>query len=312
MEPRRLLVTRSIRVRSVLIALVAFTGCSTPQEPAPTDGEQPVLIRAAEARAHLTSAPEPVYPLFAKAAGVAGAVHYEIDISTDGRVSAARLIHGSPMLEQTARDAVVQWRFSPFRIDGRAVPARTIVTLTFQGRPVPSGTVSALDRFADAMLWCADDARRSAFEEAAVHCASAMAVATELASFDRTSDARPTRLYAEALAALGRHEEAVPPFESVVARLRQVPVFSLDRALAQRGLGHSLAAIGREEDALRAYRQADQQLSEALDGAARNSTFRAETVENLRAFLPRYALLLDTVGRTADAEQVRSRLDTIR
>jgi TonB family protein len=311
MEPRRLLVTSSLRVSSVLIALVALTGCSTPREPTPTDGEQPALILAAEARAHLTSAPEPAYPLFAKAAGVAGAVHYEIDISADGRVAAARLVHGSPMLEQTAREAIMQWRFSPFHVDGRVVPARTIVTLTF-GQPVPSGVASALDRFADAMLSCTDDARRSAFAEAETHCASAMAVATELASFDRTSDARPMRLYGEALAALGRHEEAVPPFENVVARLRQIPVFSLDRALAQRGLGHSLAAIGRDEDALRAYRQADQQLTEALDGAARNSSFRAETVENLRALLPRYALLLDKVGRTADAAQVRSHLDTIR
>ena len=36
-------------------------------------------------------------------------VLYEVDISTEGRVTASRLVHGSPMLEQTARDAVVRW-----------------------------------------------------------------------------------------------------------------------------------------------------------------------------------------------------------
>jgi len=269
-----------------------------------------VLIAPSDARAKLASAPEPAYPLFAKAAGVAGAVHYEIDISPDGRVAAARLIHGSPMLEQTARDAIMQWRFSPFHVDGRVVPARTIVTVTF-GQPVPSGIASAFDRFTDAMLRCADDSRRSAFTQAEVHCSAAIAVATELASFDRTSDARPMRLYGEALAALERHEAAVTQFENVVARLRQLPVFSLDRALALRDLGGSLATLGRDDDALRAYRQADQQLSEALDGSARNTPFRAETIENLHSFLPRYALLLDKAGRTAEASQVRSRLETI-
>lgn len=293
------------------IALLGSIACSS-SEPATSSGsEHAVLIAPTEARAHRVSAPEPAYPLFAKAAGVAGAVHYEIDISPDGHVAAARLIHGSPMLEQSARDAIVRWRFSPFQVDGRPVSARTIVTLTF-GQPLPSAIASALDRFADAMLPCADDSRRSAFVQAEIHCSAAITVATELASFDRTTDARPMRLYGEAVAALGRHDEAVTQFENVVARLRHLPVFSLDRALALRGLGGSLAALGRDDDALRAYRQADQQLNEALEGAARNSAFRTETVENLRAFLPRYALLLEKAGRAVEAEQIRSRLDAVR
>jgi TonB family protein len=292
------------------IVLLGMIACSRPGPVTSIEPEHAVLIAPADARARLTSAPQPAYPLFAKAAGVGGAVHYEVDISPDGRVAAARLVHGSPMLEQTARDAIMQWRFSPFQVDGRVVPTRTIVTLTF-GQPVPQEITSALDRFADAMLLCIDDSRRSTFAQAEVHCGEAIAAATELASFDRTSDARPMRLHGEALAALGRHEAAVTQFEIVVARLRHLPVFSLDRALALRGLGGSLEALGRDDDAVRAYRQADQQLNEALNGAARNSQFRAETIEHLRSFLPRLALLLDRAGRGVEAAQVRSRLDTI-
>lgn len=298
--------------RLALIALLGCAGCSAPPEPAVEEASvPPILVSPADARAHLTSAPEAAYPVFARAAGVTGAVLYEIDISTRGHVTDARLVHGSPMLEQTARDAIVQWRFSPFEANGRSVPARTIVTLTFAARPVSADVAATLDRYADAMLSCVDAARRSAHEDAEARCEAAMHIATGLSSFDRASDARPTRLYGEAVAALGRHEEAVARFETVVARLNQVPVFSLDRALALRGLGHSLAALGRRDDALRAYRQADQQLSEALAGAARNSAFRAAMMDDLRSFLPQYAELLDQAGRSDDATRVRTRLSAL-
>ncbi|MCC7042771.1 MAG: TonB family protein [Acidobacteria bacterium] len=295
-----------------LIALLGWAGCSAPAEPAVDEAsEPPILVSPADARAHLTSAPEAAYPVFARAAGVTGAVLYEIDISARGHVTDTRLVHGSPMLEQTARDAIVQWRFSPFQANGRSVPARTIVTLTFTGKPVSADVAATLDRYADAMLRCVDAARRSAHEDAETRCAAAMNVATDLSSFDRTSDARPTRLYGEAVAALGRHEDAVARFETVIARLKQVPVFSLDRALALRNLGHSLAALGRRDDALRAYRQADQQLSEALAGAERNSAFQTAMTDYLRSFLPQYAGLLDEAGRSDDAARVRTRLSAI-
>lgn len=215
------------------------------------------------------------------------------------------------MLEQSAQDALMHWRFRPFQAGGRSVPARTVVTVTF-GQPLSSAVTSALGRFADVMLRCVDDSRRSAFEAAERDCAEAVTVATELASFDRTTDARPMRLYGEAVAVSGRHDVAITQFENVVARLRHIPVFSLDRALSLRDLGDSLAALDRDDDALRAYRQADQQLSEAMDGAGRDAEFRTEIIRHLRSFLPRYAVLLDEAGRTTEAGAVRARLETIR
>lgn len=294
------------------IAWLGLAACSAPGEPAADEGTgPPVLVSPSDARAHLTSAPEAAYPVLARVAGVTGAVLYEIDISTQGRVTAARLLHGSPMLEQTAREAVVQWRYLPFQADGRSVPARTIVTLTFTGQPVAPEIASALERYADAMLPCVDAARRSAFTDVETHCATAMGIATELASFDRLSDARPMRLHAEAVAALGRHEDAIAQFEAVAAGLRHVPVFSLDRALALRGLGRSLVEVGRDADALRAWRQADQQLGEALAGSERNSSFRSEVIEHLQSFLPQYADLLDKAGQADDARRVRARLSNL-
>jgi tetratricopeptide (TPR) repeat protein len=161
------------------------------------------------------------------------------------------------------------------------------------------------------MLPCVDAARRAAHGDAEASCATAMRIATELSSFDRASDARPTRLYGEAIAALGRHEEAVASFETVIARLRPIPVFSLDRALALRDLGHSLTALERSEEALRAYRQADQQFSEALAGAERDSPFRAAVIGHMRSFLPEYARLLDQGGRADDATRVRAQLAAV-
>jgi tetratricopeptide (TPR) repeat protein len=162
------------------------------------------------------------------------------------------------------------------------------------------------------MLECADAARRSADAEAETACSKAMEAADDLAAFDRTSDVRPMRLYAEALAAQGRHEEAVASFDRVVARLRQVPVFALDRTLGLRGLARSLMALDRNDDALRAYGQAERQLSEALRGAERNTPFRAEILDYLRSVLPEYADLLDRLRLEGEARQARARLEALR
>lgn len=293
--------------------LVAAAGCGSPSTRPARSADGPfVLFSQADARAHLTSAPEPAYPILAQAAGVTGAVQYEIDISPEGRVIAARLIHGSPMLEQSAYDTVTRWRFSPFEARGTPVTARTIVTLMFTGQPVTPDTHAALERYADTMLRCTDASRRSAYVEAEADCAKALEVTAGLEAFDRTSDARPLRLYAEALAAQGRHDEAARNFETVETRLRHVPVFALDRTLALLGLGRSLVVLGRDDDALGAWRQTDRQLSEALRGADRDSPFRAEVLEYLQSFLPEYAALLDRINLGSDAVQVRSRVDTLR
>jgi len=73
----------------------------------------------------------PVYPTAAKAAKVEGTVIIEAVIGVDGRVTEARVLRSSPLLDRAALDAVGQWRYRPTTLNGVAVPVVLTVTVNF-------------------------------------------------------------------------------------------------------------------------------------------------------------------------------------
>lgn len=73
----------------------------------------------------------PVYPPAAKAAKVEGTVIIEAVIGVDGRVTEAKVLRSSPLLDRAALDAVGQWRYTPTTLNGVAVPVILTVTVTF-------------------------------------------------------------------------------------------------------------------------------------------------------------------------------------
>ena len=78
----------------------------------------------------IQSAP-PVYPPIAKAAGVSGMVELKIIISKTGTVDDVRVVSGDAMLQQAAIDAVKQWRYQPYVLDGKPVEVETMVNVAF-------------------------------------------------------------------------------------------------------------------------------------------------------------------------------------
>ena len=74
---------------------------------------------------------QPVYPPLARSANVQGTVVIHALIGRDGRVQSLRVLNGHPMLAQAALDAVRQWRFRPYRLNGEAVEVETEVTVNF-------------------------------------------------------------------------------------------------------------------------------------------------------------------------------------
>ena len=73
----------------------------------------------------------PVYPPIAQSARVQGIVILEATISTDGRVIDAKVLRSVPLLDQAARDAVLQWQYTPTFLNGAPVPVIMTVTVTF-------------------------------------------------------------------------------------------------------------------------------------------------------------------------------------
>jgi TonB family protein len=95
-------------------------------------------VRTEEAEEHLVSKPSPVYPQLAEQTRISGDVLLEIAIAEDGRTSVRRVISGHPLLLQAAINAVQNWHFQPFVIDGKPAAVVTAVVIPFGkvGNPV--------------------------------------------------------------------------------------------------------------------------------------------------------------------------------
>jgi TonB family protein len=82
---------------------------------------------------------QPVYPAEAKAAGVSGTVVLQATISRDGHIEYLRVVSGPAMLQQAAMDAVRQWTYRPYLLNGEPVEVQTTVNVIFSLGNGPNG-----------------------------------------------------------------------------------------------------------------------------------------------------------------------------
>jgi len=90
-----------------------------------------VYISAGTAVGFLIYKATPVYPVDAKAAHVQGTVVLKAVIGTDGTVKELTVVSGPDMLQQAALDAVRQWRYKPYLLNGEPVEVRTTINIIF-------------------------------------------------------------------------------------------------------------------------------------------------------------------------------------
>jgi protein TonB len=55
----------------------------------------------------------------------------QAEISKNGTIENLRVMSGHPMLVQSALDAVKQWRYKPYLLNGDPVPVETTITVNF-------------------------------------------------------------------------------------------------------------------------------------------------------------------------------------
>jgi protein TonB len=73
----------------------------------------------------------PVYPPIAKAARVSGTVVLQATISKTGTIENLKVVSGPAMLQQSALDAVRQWRYRPYLLNNEPVEVDTTVNVVF-------------------------------------------------------------------------------------------------------------------------------------------------------------------------------------
>ncbi len=79
----------------------------------------------------LLSRVDPVYPPEAKTEHVEGIVVLRVTISKDGSVYKAENVSGPPTLVPAAMEAVKQWKYDPFLLNGKPVEVETTVEVSF-------------------------------------------------------------------------------------------------------------------------------------------------------------------------------------
>jgi TonB family protein len=99
--------------------------------PTPVDGGV-VRVAANAARGMLISQALPVYPAAAKAARIQGVVNLEAWIDEQGRVTEVRVVDGPEPLRQAAVDAVRQWVYRPYLLNGAPVSIVMEIPMNFK------------------------------------------------------------------------------------------------------------------------------------------------------------------------------------
>jgi len=95
---------------------------------------QRVRVSQGVSKGLLISRIEPTYPPIARAAHIQGVVVLTAIIDKDGNIQNLQVVSGHPMLVPAAIEAVKQWRYKPFLLNGQPLEVETAVTVTFQLR----------------------------------------------------------------------------------------------------------------------------------------------------------------------------------
>jgi len=91
-----------------------------------------IAISAGVAQGLLAKSGPPNYPPNAMRIGVSGTVVLQIVIDKQGHVRDPQVVSGPTELRQAALDAIKDWRYRPYQLNGETVEVKTIVNMTFR------------------------------------------------------------------------------------------------------------------------------------------------------------------------------------
>ncbi len=96
------------------------------------DGPSRVIVVSRLSEARLVNRVEPIYPKIAIISGIRGEVKLHAIIARDGSIQSLNVTSGHPILAAAALDAVRQWRYQPYILNGNPVEVDTLITVNFK------------------------------------------------------------------------------------------------------------------------------------------------------------------------------------
>jgi TonB family protein len=98
--------------------------------PAPVLGA--LTVSQGVSRGLLVKKTQPTYPASALQLHIEGAVEILATVTKDGNISAVKILSGDPHLARAAVDAVKQWKYKPYLLNGEPVEIQTQITMNFK------------------------------------------------------------------------------------------------------------------------------------------------------------------------------------
>ena len=92
---------------------------------------QKVKVSSGVMEGQKLNAPNPTYPQMARIAHILGDVILQATISKTGSIENLRAVNGHPILIQAALDAVRQWKYKPYILNGEPVEVETTIKVQF-------------------------------------------------------------------------------------------------------------------------------------------------------------------------------------
>jgi len=88
-------------------------------------------VSTEEAMKAVTSKTKPEYDIIAKQLKLSGSVSLDVTVAEDGTVETVAVVSGNPVLARLATAAMKQWKFTPFKSDGKAIKVVSEIVMKF-------------------------------------------------------------------------------------------------------------------------------------------------------------------------------------
>jgi TonB family protein len=93
------------------------------------------VLAAGLATSMLKTKVDPIYPAGDFRPNVTGTVVLQATIGSDGHVTSLRAVNGPALLYQSALEAVRQWTYQPYLLNGQPIEVETTINVTFPPNP---------------------------------------------------------------------------------------------------------------------------------------------------------------------------------
>jgi TonB family protein len=304
----------------LLIAMTSFFAASSwgqsgagPDTATQTD-KGTTAVKPEQAEQNLIGKVAPVYPPLAKQVRIQGKVKLQVVTSKTGRVDSVNVVSGHPLLVQAAINAVKQWQYKPFLVDGQPVAASTEVEVPFS-LGISDASYQAEQKNNDDYFKREDECRNllkaQKYAETEASCKSAVELAGKLPPERQNERRTANELAGEALLYEKQFAETLSFFESELA-IGEASLKSTDAELgyAYHHVALGYHATGDPQKAQSYYEKAEFTLRAArehMDG----DFFKNQYAKAIQSVLRDYIVLLQQTGQNDAAAKVQQRADVI-